>query len=322
MARTNEPSIGTVIDSSGYLIHASTPQLNEGTNTMRKTKRPKRTQAEKYQMVTDTIVREMEKGKIPWRKPWRSFGNPISMSSSKEYQGINKILLGLTPYKDPRWITFQNAKSLGGILPKHSKATHICVYSIKPIKDAKDTEDTEKVRTSIYFDTKAVFNVEQWEGLDLPPLGTLERDVNEIPSANAVVNGYADPPAISWNANAAFYNPSRDAVSMPTKEAFESDDLRMGTLFHELIHSTGHESRLNRLTLMKNNRFGSERYSKEELIAELGSAFLISHTNITPHFKDHAGYIQGWIKVLKNDPKAIVHAAGKAQKAVEYILGS
>ena len=284
---------------------------NEGINTMIK--------KSSYQVITDTIITEMEKGKIPWRKPWASFGNPQNAISKKDYRGINAILLGITPYQDPRWLTYKQAKSLKGSVKKGEKSTKICYFKMLESKD--ETLSNGKIKTFPFLKMYSVFNVEQCDGLDLAPLGTLERDVSEIPSANEVVNGYADPQSISWTANAAFYNPSRDAISMPQKEAFESDDLRMGTLFHELIHSTGHESRLNRLTLMKNNRFGSERYSKEELIAELGSAFLISHTNITPNFKDHAGYIQGWIKVLKNDPKAIVHAASKAQKAVEHILG-
>ena len=166
----------------------------------------------------------------------------------------------------------------------------------------------------------SVFNLEQTEGLDIPKPQT--RDFPPIKKAEQVIHEMPSAPVIEHNQPQAYYQPSDDVVNMPKSNLFESDEEYYSTLFHELSHSTGHESRLNRDEISKISPFGSHDYSKEELVAEMGSAFLCGCCGIEPStIENQAAYIQNWLTKLQRNKKWLIYAAAKAQKAADFILG-
>lgn len=274
-----------------------------------------------YQTVTDTIIAKLETGLIPWRKPWSTDGrNPSNAISGKEYRGINAFLLSLVSYNDPRWLTFKQAKDLGGNVKKGEKGTFVVFWTTWTPKDKEDGSKVEPLPVLKHY---YVFNVEQCENLNIPELESVTRNENErIERAEEIVRSMPLCPAIRHGGNSAFYRPSEDFVNMPHIERFENSDSYYATLFHELAHSTGHESRLNRTEGMA-NKFGSEKYSFEELIAELGSAFICAHVGLDNSMIDQsAAYIEGWLTVLRNDKKLIMKASSAAQKVADFILGT
>ena len=278
-----------------------------------------------YTVVTDRIIEALEGGHIPWSKPWRSVAGtgPISLQTGREYRGINVWILGvesmLRGYTSPFWVTFKQAKERGGSVRKGERGTTVVLW--KPVKkSAENTNGETEDRSFLLMRTFTVFNVEQCDGVEVPELEPLpERD--PIEACEAVVNGYRDAPTIEHGGNSAFYSAALDYVRMPQRGQFKSSELYYGALFHELAHSTGHESRLNRDTMISPKPFGSEDYSKEELVAELASAFLRGQAGIEPDVTYSAGYIENWLQALRNDRKLLVSAAAQAQKASDRILG-
>ncbi|ANS03885.1 antirestriction protein [uncultured Mediterranean phage uvDeep-CGR2-AD3-C76] len=275
--------------------------------------------ATNYERITGEIIAELEKGTVPWDKPWSTFGAPRNAVSGKAYRGINTLLLTLANHADPRYLTFKQAKDLGGFVRKGSRGQRVVYFKMLESKTETTSKGTPKSFPMLKLYT--VFNVSQCAELDLAELDTTPRNVTPIESAEAIVAGYENAPTIDWVSAQASYRPSTDIVSMPRPELFDNDAVWYGTLFHELAHSTGHESRLNRATLTKTNKFGSEAYGREELVAELGAAFLLGAAGLEPEITRSASYLQAWIKVLKADAKAIVSAASAAQKASDHILG-
>jgi antirestriction protein ArdC len=179
-------------------------------------------------------------------------------------------------------------------------------------------EGPESVPLLRYY---AVFNVEQCDGLQLPPLVGIARH-NRIESAEAMVQAMPLRPAITESGNEAWYMPSNDRVNVPPMGCFESADSFYGTLLHELAHATGHESRLGRKEVRHVARFGSCEYSCEELVAELASAFCCATIGLDNSLLENsAGYLTGWLSALNNDPRMFVLAAGRAQRAADYIMG-
>jgi antirestriction protein ArdC len=165
-----------------------------------------------------------------------------------------------------------------------------------------------------------VFNVSQCENIPERYLPSKERETKEIPTCEFVVENMPECPVIKHKEQKAYYSPSLDFVNMPKKKSFNSDSAYYSTLFHELVHSTGHEKRLNRQSLVKNEKFGSETYSLEELVAEIGTCYLQSLTGITSEFEQSSAYIQGWLQKLKNDKRFIFIASNQAQKAIDFML--
>ena len=240
--------------------------------------------------------------------------------SKRAYRGINAIVLGFARYSDPRWATFSQIKQHGGNVKRGEKSTPIVFWAFV---DAEDNKTGEKKRVPFlkYF---SVFNVEQTEGLSLKPIADLIRcDHSPIEAAEAIVKGYVSGPKIEYGHSAAWYRPSTDTVGMPNKEKFDSLESFYAVSFHELAHSSGHASRLNRPELMNSTHFGSGDYSKEELTAEFTAYFLCNAAGIanTSLEKNTTAYLQNWISVLRGDIKMAVQAAGKAQQAANYILG-
>ncbi len=275
-----------------------------------------RPHASVYEIITSRIVEELEKGQVPWRKPWRTLP-PANLISKKPYRGINVFLLALQGYGSQYWLTFNQAKQLGGNVRKGEHGTKIVFWKFDTFETETADGETEE-RKSAFLRYYTVFNLEQTEGLKallaLPPAFPIE-------SAEAITAGMPNPPAFEQDFQAA-YIPSRDVVTMPSRTAFSCQAEYYSTLFHELTHSTGHAKRLGREGIENIQPFGSEDYSKEELVAEMGSAMLCGLANIEQStLANSAAYLKTWVERLKADSKLVISAASAAQKAADYIRG-
>jgi len=270
-----------------------------------------------YEIITNAILEKLERGSVPWHRPWNGPESmPKNLISKKEYQGINAFLLGCQGYGSPFWLTFTQCKELGGSVRKAARATPVIYWNWIEIE-----EEGEKVPFLRYY---AVFNVEQCEGIPegkTPSLAT--NDIDRIAVCERIVEGMNDRPTITHARQAALYKVGRDTINMPLFGSFETAEEYYSTLFHELIHSTGHEKRLARPTVTDISPFGTVSYSKEELIAEMGAAFLCGVAGIEDLTLDNsAAYIKGWLHKLRNDTYLVIMAAAQAQKAAHYILGT
>jgi antirestriction protein ArdC len=268
-----------------------------------------------YQIVTEQIISQLEKGVVPWRKPWRA-ELPCNLISGKPYRGINVFLLGMQARSSKYWMTFKQANSLGGHVRAGEKASVVTFWNVGKEKlDAK----TGKLSKPFLLRYYSVFNATQIDGIDQLKLGNASVPVPNIEACEQIVAGMPNAPKREVS-NAAWYKPSSDTVGMPSKAVFNSSEEYYSTLFHELAHSTGHESRVGREGIQNLNSFGSESYSKEELVAELGASMLCAVTGIAPAtLQNSAAYLNTWITRLKADSKLILSAASQAQKAADYI---
>jgi antirestriction protein ArdC len=273
-----------------------------------------------YEMVTDQIVKALESGNIPWHKPWAGGSAQQNLVSKKAYRGINPWILAARGFASPYWMSYKQAQSLGGTVRKGEKGTAIVFWNVYTAKSAKDEEKEEKRFTLCYY---KVFNAEQCdlpEGT-IPEAKTDENVVNPIEACEAIVNAMENPPTIKEGEPRAYYRQSEDLVNMPVRNLFDGSEEYYSTLFHELGHATGHPTRLGRFSENESQFFGSADYSTDELVAEFTAAFLCGETGIALRTVDNsAAYIQGWLKKLKGDVKLVFQAAGKAQKAADYIL--
>jgi antirestriction protein ArdC len=274
------------------------------------------TKNETYQAVTDRIIEALEQGTVPWRRPWSEFGGPRNLNG-RPYRGINVFLLELAGYDDPRWGTYKAIKTAGGQVRKGEKGTRVILW--KPVRKKEEDENGEEAEVGyLLLRDYVVFNAEQADGL--PELEIAERDWDPNDRAQSVIDRYiADGgPTLSYGGDRAYYNLFDDSVKLPVLEAFDDGDAYYSTAFHELVHSTGHESRLDRIEPAK---FGSEPYGKEELVAEMGAAMLNGLTGISTAEENSAAYIASWLRTIKGDPTLVVNAAAKAQKAADLIVG-
>lgn len=282
-----------------------------------------------YQAVTDRILETLDRGTVPWRHPIKRScegdGFPRSLSSRKPYRGVNIFLLAITAwakgYESSYWLTYKQAKQQGGQVRRGEKASLVVFWKRYATKD-KETGEDKIVPVIRHYN---VFNVEQCD--DIKPPDAIEPDPNAEPfesieQAEKIVLGYAHGPLIEHGGGRALYMPIEDKVRIADSDRFESNEAYYATLFHELAHSTGHSSRLDRGLDTKLAPFGSADYSKEELVAEMGSAFLSATAGISPPTIDQsAAYIEGWRKRLKGDKKLIVQAAAAGQRAADHVLG-
>lgn len=283
-----------------------------------------------YQAVTDRIIELLEEGTVPWRKPIRGSGGegafPTNLASQRAYRGINVFLLAVTAwaegYSSPYWLTFRQAKEKGGHIRKGEKGSLVIFWKQYATQDRQSGEDIT-VPVLRYY---KVFNAEQCEGIQVPSLdpetsGDLDA-FSPIGSAAAIIDGYRDGPRVEHRGARAFYQPSGDLVRIAEPARFVEPEAYYATLFHELVHSTGHSSRLDRGLDTQLSPFGSADYSKEELVAEMGAAFLAAASGISQDtIEQSAAYIDGWRRKLSTDPKLVVHAAGAAQRAADWVLG-
>ena len=269
-----------------------------------------------YQIVTESIIKQLESGVAPWRKPWRT-EPPANIVSKKEYRGINIFLLASQGYGSRYWVTYRQAQTLGGQVKKGQYGSKVVFWKIDEYrKENKETGETEN-RKSILLRYYNVFNLEQCDGIKSPEP---HRVIQPIEQCEHIASSMPNPPSFEQDSR-AFYRPSTDTVGMPARSAFDSAEKYCSTLYHELIHSTGHPSRVAREGIMEHNPFGSEDYSKEELVAEMGAAMLCGVAGIESRTLDNsAAYLQSWIDRLRSDSRLIVSAASQAQKAADYIL--
>ena len=271
-----------------------------------------------YQYVTDRIISELEKGKIPWRKPWKG-QKAINYLTRKEYRGINTLLL---PYPG-EYLTFRQVKEKGGSVKKGEKSSMIVYYNWYEKEDQDGNKQSYPILR--YYN---VFHISQTEGIETKLEEFKPENENDIiTEAENTITDYITRENIKLEkvlgSDRAYYSPAEDKVVLPEIGQFSSTHDYYSTVFHELVHSTGHESRLNRIKNTGIRSFGSESYSKEELIAEIGSSMICNTLNIDipETFKNSVAYIQSWLTVLKNDVRLVVIASGQAQKASNRILG-
>ena len=271
-----------------------------------------------YKEVTDRIIAQMENGVIPWQKPWVANGKAISRSTGKPYSLLNQMLLG----RPGEYLTFRQCQEAGGKVKKGEKASMVVFWKFIEQED-EETGEKREVPFLRYYN---VFHIDQCEGITAKH--TTETAFPDgaatLEAAQEIIYDYLGREGVKLSheeGDRAFYRPSTDEVVLPIRKQFTSTAEYYSTMFHELTHSTGHPSRLNRLS--KPSFFGTEDYSKEELVAEIGAATLVNHVGIETDssFRNNAAYIQNWLKVLKDDKRFIVSAAGKAEKAVALILG-
>ena len=269
-----------------------------------------------YAEITDRIIEQMEDGLIPWQKPWVSTGNAVSHITGKPYSLLNQMLLG----RPGEYVTFKQCQQEGGKVRKGEKAQMVVFWKWLTVKD-EDADEEKEIPMLRYYN---VFHIDQCEGLTAKHVHPLPDTVFADQTAEAIITNYIQRSGLKLNHEAgdrAFYRPSTDSITLPLMAQFKSTAEYYSTAFHESIHSTGHQSRLNRLD--KIAFFGSSAYSKEELIAEIGAAALVNHAGLETanSFRNNTAYIQNWLQVLRNDKRFIISAAGKAEKAVQMILG-
>ncbi len=281
-----------------------------------------------YDIVTERIVAELQKGIIPWHKPWHGVQDgAISYTTRKPYSLLNQILLG----KPGEWLTWKQIQEHGGHVKKGAKASMVTFWKVYlKGKDGEEIPDDAEVLDNVdkrfvlrYYN---VYHIDDVEGVESKIKSTpAAPDIKPIDEAEKVAKEYVDrnsPLTLEvCRSNRAFYSPGRDSVTVPLLEQYDCPEEFYSTLFHELTHSTGHKSRLDREDGMK-SLFGDQCYSREELVAEMGSVFICNHLGIESEksFKNSTAYLQGWLKALNNDSKMIVYAASKAEKAAKYIL--
>ena len=277
-----------------------------------------------YQVITDRILAELDSGVAPWRKAWST---PIGMLprnaiSKRPYHSINALVLGIAGYADPRWITFNGARTAGGSIQKGEKAAPVVFWKWLTA-EREDDAGNKKTKEIPFLRYYSVFNVAQCEGLTLPPLEVDAMPPKPVEAAEAILAGMPNKPAVNWtNGDVANYRPATDQVSMPPRAAFRDAGELYCVLFHELTHSTGHPSRLGRFDLgAPLAPFGSEDYSKEELVAEFGACFLNHEAGIEHTIPNSAAYIRNWAERIRKEPKLVIQAAGKAHHAAVHILG-
>lgn len=269
-----------------------------------------------YTEVTTRIIEQMERGVIPWQKPWIASGAAISHSTGKPYSLLNQILLS----RPGEYATFKQITDEGGHVRKGEKASMVVFWKWIETEDEENPVEVKKIPFLRYFN---VFHIDQTEGVTPRHAAPLPNAAHPDEAAEAIVSDYLTRSGVQLlyeEGNRAFYRPSTDSITLPLQAQFKDTSEYYSTLFHELTHSTGHATRLNRLA--KTAAFGSDEYSKEELVAEIGAAALINHAGLetSSSLNNSAAYIKSWLKALQEDKHLIVSASGKAEKAVNLIL--
>ena len=269
-----------------------------------------------YAEITNRIIDQMEQGTIPWQKPWVASGSCVSYATGKPYSLLNQMLLG----RPGEYATFKQIQAAGGYVKKGQKASMVVFWKWIEQED-EETGEKKEIPFLRYYN---VFHINQCEGLKPKHAEPLPQTANADQKAESIICDYLRASGVKLNheqGDRAFYRPSDDSITLPLLAQFKETAEYYSTAFHELIHSTGHAKRLNRIAATA--FFGSEAYSKEELVAEIGASALVNASGLetAASFRNNAAYVQNWLQVLKNDKRFIVSASGKAEKAVALILG-
>jgi antirestriction protein ArdC len=281
-----------------------------------------------YSIVNEKIISLLEAGVVPWRKPWTSAGLPRNLVSKKFYRGINVFLLSASRYISPFWLTLRQANELGGHVRKGEESTIVVYWKVDDViqrGEGLDPEETEvKPRRRFLLRFYRVFNLEQCDLPQavtdkLPKIETHQHD--PIEAVEKIIAGMPDRPEIIRAGSKAFYSPLTDRVTLPPRELFISAEAEGETILHELVHSSGSVKRLAREGVCEAAPFGSQVYSKEELTAEFGAAYLCAEAGISNAVIDNqTAYLAGWLARLRDDRKLLIHAAAQAQRAADYVL--
>ncbi|MCX5871084.1 MAG: zincin-like metallopeptidase domain-containing protein [Deltaproteobacteria bacterium] len=277
-----------------------------------------------YEEITERIINSLEAGVIPWTRPWETarYGEQRNAVTDRSYRGVNIMLLNLVAnmkgFVDTRWMTFRNAEKLGGHVKKGEKGTGIVFWQFLKAMEQKgssavDSEDA-KQKMVPFVRMYTVFNVEQCENIELSPL---KITVGPEGTKNLEAEKIISLPNLKYGGSRAYYSQSKDHIVLPVREAFENLDFYFSTAYHEILHWSGHPSRLNRKLGI---RFGDQDYAFEELVAEIGAAFLGAGTGIPFEGMRHPEYLNFWLQILKKDNRAIFTAAAKAQAAADFVL--
>ncbi|MBB4632535.1 ArdC family protein [Sphingosinicella soli] len=287
---------------------------------------PRAARADLYEDVTRRIIAQLEAGRVPWVRPWEAGGVapglPRNALTGRPYSGINVLILwsavAENGWPSQAWLTFRQALAAGGSVRKGARGTCV-VYADRftPEAEAEKAQARgEEAKTIAFLKRFTVFNVEQCEGLraDLAPDPAPLADDEIVPHAEVVIA--ASGIDVRIGGSRAFYAPGEDFVQLPPRHAFRECVNFYSVALHELTHATGHKTRLDRQIL---NSFGSKDYAREELVAEMGSAFLCAALGIAPTVR-HADYLGAWLDVLRADNRAIFRAASAASKAADWLL--
>jgi len=277
-----------------------------------------------YELITARFIEQLKKGTVPWQKPWMGVQNIVS---KKPYRGINALILGGSEFQSPYWLTFKQAHDLGGNVKKGEHATPVIYYKLFEKRDDHGNlvlGSNGRPTRIPFIRWSNAFNLDQTEGI-APPAQTeavVQNHLHPLEKAAKIVEEAKVCP-IYHTGFAAVYSPGEDVIRMPAQKTFRTPESYYQTLFHEMTHSTGHASRLDREGVTMPVKFGSERYSKEELIAELGASFLSNEAGILNQvqFDNSAAYLGSWIEKFQNDPKMIFTASSQAQRSTDFILG-
>lgn len=291
-----------------------------------KTRKNDTTKIDAYQRVTDNIIAALEKGTAPWERPWVAGSSmPRNGHSGYAYNGLNVLICWASGYADPRWYTFKQVQEYGkSHVRKGEKGTHIVKWLFLDKTETDESTGEQKTRRVPMLRTYVVFNHEQieWDPEHQPkPLVENKIDPEAVyVEAARLAKGYETRSGVKTRhgGDRACYIPSLDVIHMPEAGAFADAGAYWATRLHEIVHSTGHQTRCNRDL---SGRFGDESYAAEELVAELGSAFLSAELGLEGKLQ-HASYIQTWARLLKEDKYAIFTAARLAREAVSYLKGT
>lgn len=273
-----------------------------------------------YEKITQKIIERLENGVIPWQKPYRGIERaPMNFKSKKAYRGVNIFVLFFCFKKSPYWLSYKQAKELGGQVKKGTKGEPIVFAKKHKFTNRETGEEEER----FFMRYSTVFNLDDIDGIDCPFDG-VDEDIAEIKSLDYCENLIKDlqgqnliPDIVEHNRMVAVYNFTHDVIKTPNINDYVSSEEYYSTLFHEITHSTGHKSRLDRVMIPNKE---TQAYAKEELIAEMGSCFMCNHVGfMTKTIENSAAYISMWISRLKNDPKMVVQAASAAQKVMDYL---
>jgi len=293
-----------------------------------------------YEMITNKVIEKMQEGRIPWQKAWKSGTttlrsgrvidpcSPINYKSKRNYKGINYWMLQMNDYNSTYWFTFKQAKEYGGCVKKGEKGTPVIFWQVTPFIKKHD-DGTEEKKQSFLLKYYTVFNLEQIDGLEnlkeivADVVKEKATEIEPIQAIDLVIENIKNCAQIDHKGGSeAYYRPSSDSIHLPKRNNFKDAESYYSVKIHEIAHSTGHKSRLNRETLVNNDGFGKEIYSREELVAELTASYVMGVTGFETEktFDNSVAYLQSWIKALKNDSKMIFWASKEAEKASNYIF--
>jgi len=263
-----------------------------------------------YNNITQQIKEKLKVGIIPWRKTWKS-GIPQNYITKRPYRGINFLSLCLQDFPSPYYLTYLQCKDQNGQVNKGAEGNLVVYWDLRDFVDDEKPDSDKCVKKVPITRCSYVFNLSQT---------TLSPDIENpnIIACEDIIAGMKDQPQIKNNIRGCFYKPGEDYISIPTIDSFDSPEEYYSSMFHELVHWTGHPKRLNRFS----SNFGDHLYSSEELVAELGSAYLCGLCGIALNvLENQAAYINSWLSLLSNDSNFLINAAVQAQRAVNYLLG-